>query len=144
MNPGHKKASPFQEGPLIAKRYDLESFLAFPENRDRLRNLNKRIKIYHGEDGWFAGGRNGQLWEYGIHTLGFTVGTGRMVERAIKAGFTISQRGDHEANFRLPWNENGVDRVIALLRLKRRTSSTRSSFLATGRCARKRARKAYA
>ena len=135
--PGHRKGSPFQEGRLIGKRYDLESFLAFPENKDRLRNLNKRLKLFHGEDGWFAQGRNGQLWECGIHKLGFTVGTHQMITKALAAGFTRSQRGDQEANFRLPWTEMALDRVIKLLRLKRRQSSRTVYFPTTGRIARK-------
>jgi hypothetical protein len=46
-----------------------------------------------GEVGWLAQGATGQLWEYGIHELGFTVGSGKMIEGTIAAGFTISHRG---------------------------------------------------
>ena len=73
---GHKHGSPFQEGPLIAKAADLGSFALFRENARLLRRLNKRLKLFRGEDGWFARARQGQVWEYGTGKLGFTVGTG--------------------------------------------------------------------
>ena len=49
--PGHIKGTPFQDGPLIAKASDLGSFAEWPENADRLRKLNKRLKLFRGEDG---------------------------------------------------------------------------------------------
>ena len=82
-------------------------------------------------------GAQRSAWEYGIHKLGFTVGSAKMITNAIAAGFTISQRGDQEANFRLPWTEMALDRVIKLLRLKRRQSSRTVYFPTTGRIARK-------
>jgi len=37
------------------------------------------------EDGWFASGRFGQVWEYGVGKLGFTVTSGRMISKMIAA-----------------------------------------------------------
>ena len=52
--PGHTKGSPFAEGPLIAKAADLGTFALLRENAGLLRRLNKRLKLFRGEDGWFA------------------------------------------------------------------------------------------
>jgi hypothetical protein len=124
---GHKKGSPFADGPLFAKAADLGAFALFRENADLLRALNKRLKLFRGEDGWFARGRNGQVWEWGRGKLGFTVKTPRMVANALEAGFVATQRGDQEANFSCPWEEN-IDRLIKLLRLKiRRPASVPSN-----------------
>ena len=71
---GHKKGSPFADGPLFAKAADLGTFSEHRENSELLRKLNKRLKLFRGDDGWFARGRQGQLWEYGAGKLGFTVG----------------------------------------------------------------------
>jgi len=49
-------------------------------------------KLYHGQDGWFASGRPGQVWEYGVGKLGFTVTSGRMISKMIAAGYTPTQR----------------------------------------------------
>ena len=81
---GHKKESPFQEGPLIAKSADLGTFSEHGENSELLRKLNKRLKLFRGEDGWFARGRQGQLWEWGRGKLGFTVGTSRMIAMRLR------------------------------------------------------------
>jgi hypothetical protein len=118
--PGHKKGSPFAVGALFAKAADLGTFSGHPENSELLRKLNKRLKLFRGEDGWFARGRKGQLWEYGTGKLGFTVGTPRMVANALEAGFVATQRGDQEANFSCPWTEETIERLIKLLRLRTR------------------------
>ena len=208
--PGHKKGSPFQDGPLFAKAADLGTFALFRENADFLRALNshaetfvffvlgqrddgrvtseyaafhkvpsrgalqsfvgdftpgggkvlsadidaltavetssnppeeamgsspherqeaihvverqlpKRLKLFRGEDGWFARGRQGQVWEYGTGKLGFTVKRPRMVAKAIKAGFVATQRGDQEANFSCPWTQETIERLIRPLRLRTR------------------------
>jgi hypothetical protein len=126
--PGHIKGTPFQDGPLIAKASDLGSFAEWPENADRLRKLNKRLKLFRGEDGWFARGSQGQLWEYGKGKLGFTVGTGIMISKAIEAGFVPTQRGDGEANFSCLWSDENVGKLAKLLRLRiRRPASVPSN-----------------
>ena len=125
---GHKHGSPLQAGPLIAKAADLGTFALFRENADLLRALNKRLKLFRGEDGWFARGRQGQLWEWGRGKLGFTVGTAHMIGPAAEAGFVLAQRGDTEANFSCPWTEENINRLIKLLRLKiRRPASVPSN-----------------
>ena len=104
------------------------TFALFRENADLLRALNKRLKLFRGEDGWFARGRQGQLWEWGRGKLGFTVGTAHMIGPAAEAGFVAAQRGDTEANFSCPWTEENIDRLIKLLRLKiRRPASVPSN-----------------
>ena len=110
--PGHTKGSPFAEGPLIAKAADLGTFALLRENAGLLRRLNKRLKLFRGEDGWFARGRQGQVWEYGAGKLGFTVGTGIMISKAIEAGFVPNQRGDGEANFSCAWTDELVERLF--------------------------------
>lgn len=122
--PGHKKGTRFQEGPLIGKSADLGSFALFPENADHLRSLNKRLKLFYGEDGWFARGRLGQVWEYGVGKLGFTVGTGIMIRKAIAAGFTPTQCGGGEANFSCLWTWEMVGKLVDLLKLGKRKASS--------------------
>ena len=77
--PGHIKGSPLQSGPLISKAANLSAFADYKENAVPLFKLNKRLKIFRGEDGWFASGRHGQLWEWGKGKLGFTVTTANMI-----------------------------------------------------------------
>ena len=118
MNPGHKFGTPFQEGPLFAKSADMGAFAEYPGNSDLLRKLNKRVKLFRGEDGWFAKGRRSQLWEYRIGKLGFTIVAGRAINKAISAGFVPTQRGDEEANFATDWNGESVEKLIKLLHLR--------------------------
>ena len=118
--PGHKKGSPFASGPLFAKAADLGTFSEHRENSELLRKLNKRLKLFRGGDGWFAAGRNGQVWEWGRGKLGFTVKTPRMVANAIESGFVATQRGDQEANFCCDWTDETIERLIKLLRLRTR------------------------
>jgi hypothetical protein len=84
---GHIKGSPFQSGPLISKAANLSGFADYKENAVALFKLNKRLKIFRGEDGWFASGRHGQLWEWGKGKLGFTVATANMIGIAMNLGF---------------------------------------------------------
>jgi hypothetical protein len=126
--PGHIKRTPFQEGPRFGRKPDLLGFAAFPENAERLTALNKRLKLYRGEDGWFASGRSGQLWEYGVGKLGFTVGSALSINRMIAAGFKIAQHGDEEANFSCEWSEDCLERLIKLLRLKKRSGGYANPF----------------
>jgi hypothetical protein len=56
-NAGHIKGSPLQSGPLISKAANLSAFADYKENAFLLFKLNKRLKIFRGEDGWFARGR---------------------------------------------------------------------------------------
>src|SRR5258708_3128461 len=126
--PRHKKGTPFQDGPLFAKAADLGSFADWPENSDLLRKLNKRLKLFRGEDGWFARGSQGQLWEWGRGKLGFTVGNGYMISRAIEEGFVPTQRGDGEANFSCLWSDENVGKLTKLLHLRiRRPASVPSN-----------------
>ena len=87
----HKHGNPFADGPLIAKKADLGTFSEYPENAEKLRKLNKRVKLFRGEDGWFAKGRCSQVWEYGIGKLGFTIVGGLAINNAINAGFVPTQ-----------------------------------------------------
>ena len=114
------KGGPFQDGQLFAKAADLGTFSEYRGNSELLRKLNKRLKLFRGEDGWFAKGRQGQLWEYGRGRLGFTVGTSRMISNALEAGFVPTQRGDQEANFSCAWTDETIERLIKLLRLRTR------------------------
>ena len=47
---------PLSGRPLIAKAADLGTFSDYAENSELLRKLNKRLKLFRGEDGWFARG----------------------------------------------------------------------------------------
>ena len=65
------------------------------------RQLPKSLKLFRGEDSWFVGGRQGQLWEYGMGKLGFTVGD-RAYDRSRGGGWVCSgtagrYRGQQEA-----------------------------------------------
>jgi hypothetical protein len=113
--PGHIKGSPLQSGPLISKAANLSAFADYKENAVPLFKLNKRLKIFRGEDGWFASGRHGQLWEWGKGKLEFTVTTANMITIAIEAGFVPTQRGRDEANFSCAWNDENVERLIQML-----------------------------
>ena len=44
--PGHKKGSPFQDGPLFAKAADLGTFALFRENAALLRALNSHAETF--------------------------------------------------------------------------------------------------
>ena len=81
--PSHIRGSALQTGPLLGRRYDLPSLASFRENAPRLKALNKHWKLYHGEDGWFASGRLGQVCEYGVGKLGFTVTSSRMINKVL-------------------------------------------------------------
>jgi hypothetical protein len=104
----------------MARRHDLPSFVSFKENALRLRALNKHWKLYRGEDGWFASGRLGQVWEYGVGKLGFSVTSGRMITKMIAAGYTPTQRGDREANFSCAWTAENIHKLKSLLRIRLR------------------------
>jgi hypothetical protein len=69
----------------MGRRHDLPSFAYFKGNAPKLRTLTKHWKIYHGEDGWVASGRLGQVWEFGVGKLGFTVTSGQMINKMIAA-----------------------------------------------------------
>jgi hypothetical protein len=125
---GHIKGTVLQSGPLIAKSANLSGFAEYKENAVALFKLNKRLKIFRGEDGWFASGRHGQLWEWGKGKLGFTVGTANMITIAIAAGFTPTQRGDDEANFSCDWNDENVGRLIWMLKLRIRREAPAHAF----------------
>jgi hypothetical protein len=119
--PGHLKGTPFACGPMVPKRSDCKvGFGVHRANQERLYELNRRVKLFHGPEGWFADGTQGQLWEYGKGKLGFTVGSGVMVSKAILNGFTPTQSGDGEANFSCEWTEEAVERLIRLLHLRKR------------------------
>ena len=126
---GHIKGSALQAGPLIAKSANLSSFAAHKENAVQLFKLNKRLKIFRGEDGWFAKGRQGQLWEWGRNKLGFTVTTGHTITIAMDAGFVPTQRGDGEANFSCDWTDENIDKLIAMLKLRIRRDAPAHAFV---------------
>ena len=65
----HIKGSALQAGPLILKKSLLSSFALFPKNGLALKLLNKRLKLFRGEDGWFAKGRLGQVWDTALASL---------------------------------------------------------------------------
>ena len=123
ITPGHIKGSPYQIGPLIAKSADSSGLAAFKENKALLRALNKKLKLFRGEDGWFAKGKNGQVWEYGVGKLGFTVASTIMINNSILMGFKPTQRGDAEANFSCEWSNENITKLIRLLRLRIRRES---------------------
>jgi hypothetical protein len=85
--PGHVQGTASQDGPLIAKSANLSAFTEHRANGFLLFKLNKRLKIFRSEDGWLAKGRQGHLWEWGKHKLGFTVRTANMITIARAAGF---------------------------------------------------------
>jgi hypothetical protein len=118
--PSHIKGSALQAGPLMGRRHDLPSLASFKENAPRLKALNKHWKLYHGEDGRFASGRLGQVWEYGVGKVGFTVTSGRMISKMIAAGYTPTQRGDGEANFSCAWTAENIHKLESLLRIRLR------------------------
>ena len=126
--PGHIKGTALQDGPLIAKAASLSSFASHSENAVLLFRLNKLLKIFRGEDGWFAKGRQGQLWEWGKHKLGFTVTTANMITIAIDAGFVPTQRGQDEANFSCAWTDENVKRLASMLRLRIRRDAPAHAF----------------
>jgi hypothetical protein len=98
----------------------LPSFASFKENAPRLKALNKHWKLYHGGDGWFTSGRLGQVWEYGVGKLGFTVTSGRMITKMIAAGYPPTQRGDREANFSCAWTAENIRKLENRLRIRLR------------------------
>ena len=104
------------------------AFADYRENGFRLFKLNKRLKIFRGEDGWFAKGRQGQLWEWGKRKLGFTVTTANMITIAIDAGFIPTQRGQDEANFSCDWNDENLDKLTAMLKLRIRRDRPPNAF----------------
>jgi hypothetical protein len=66
--------------------------------------------------------------EWGRGKLGFTVGSGYMISKAIEAGFVPTQRGDGEANFSCLWSDENVGKLTKLLRLRiRRPASLPSN-----------------
>jgi hypothetical protein len=125
---GHIKGSPLQLGPLFQKSSSVFSFATFVKNGLRLKKLNKRWKLFRGEDGWFAKGRLGQVWEYGSGKFGFTVASGMMTARAIDSGFTPTQLGDGEANFACEWTDQNIDRLRVLLKLRIRRGPPKEAF----------------
>ena len=126
--PSHIKGTAKQDGPLIAKAANLIAFADYQENRFLLFKLNKRLKIFRGEDGWFAKGRQGQLWEWGKHKLGFTVTTANMITIAIDAGFVPTQRGQDEASFSCDWTDENLEKLAAMLKLRIRRDRPPNAF----------------
>ena len=125
---GHIKGSARQDGPLISKAANLSGFADYKENSFALFKLNKRLKIFRGEDGWFARGKQGQLWEWGKGKLGFTVTTANMITIAIAAGFVPTQRGDDEANFSCDWTDENVNKLASMLKLRIRREAPSHPF----------------
>jgi hypothetical protein len=126
--PGHIKGSPLQSGPLISKAANLSGFADYEENGVPLFKLNKRLKIFRGEDGWFASGRHGQLWEWGKRKLGFTVTTRNMITIAMNTGFVPTQCGDDEANFSCEWTNENLEKLARLLKLRIRREAPAHAF----------------
>jgi hypothetical protein len=127
--PNHIKGTPLQAGPLIAKSANLSGFADYPkENGFALFKLNKRLKIFRGEDGWFASGRHGQLWEWGKGKLGFTMGTANMIGIAINLGLVPTQRGQNEANFSCDWTDSNLEKLIRMLKLRIRRPAPSFAF----------------
>ena len=126
--PSHIKGSARQDGPLISKAANLSGFTEYKENGFLLFKLNKRLKIFRGEDGWFARGKQGQLWEWGRGKLGFTVTTANTITIAIDAGFIPTQRGDDEAKFSCDWTDANVEKLLSMLRLQIRREAPAHGF----------------
>lgn len=125
----HIKGTALQAVRLIAKSANLSGFADYRENGFLLFKLNKRLKIFRGEEnGWFASGRYGQLWEHSKGKVGFTVGSAKMITMAIAAGFTLVRRGDTEADFSCDWNDENVSRLIRMLKLRIRREAPAHAF----------------
>ena len=126
--PSHIKGTALQDGPLISKAANLSGFSDYRENGFALFKLNKRLKIFRGEDGWFAKGRQGQLWEWGKRKLGFTVTTANMITIARAAGFKTTQCGDDEANFSCDWTDENLNKLSSMLKLRIRRDAPAHAF----------------
>ena len=111
---------------LFAKAADLGTFALFRENADLLRALNKRLKLFRGEDGWFATGRNGQVWEWGRGKLGFTAGAGVMISKAIEGPDLSQPSGEtwKPISHAIGQNQN-AEKLARLLKLRARRPSVR-------------------
>lgn len=118
---GHINGSARQTGPLIRRKSELLTFAEFHGNAALLSGLNKYLKLFRGEDGWFATGSGGQLWEYGKSKLGFTVTTTGMIKKARADGFQPTQLGDGEANFSCEWTNENILKLQGLLKLRKRS-----------------------
>lgn len=126
--PSHIRGTALQAGPMIWKNTTSETFCGFAENADLLSRLNKRVKLFRGKDGWFAHGVGGQVWEYGVRKLGFTVTTAQKINIMIDAGFQPAQRGDDEANFVCEWTDENIGQLIRMLRLRVRRNAGPTSY----------------
>jgi hypothetical protein len=126
--PSHIKGTALQDGPLISKAANLMAFADRKENGFLLFKLNKRLKIFRGEDGWFAKGRQGQLWEWGKRKLGVTVTTANMITIARAAGFKTTQCGQDEANFSCDWTDANLEKLASMLRLRIRRDAPPHAF----------------
>lgn len=126
---GHIKGTPFQSGRLFDRSANLSGYAEHKENGFALFKLNKRLKIFRGEENsWFASGRYGQLWEHSKGKLGFTVVSAKMITMAIAAGFTPLRRGDTEADFSCDWNDENLNRLIRMLKLRIRREAPAHAF----------------
>jgi hypothetical protein len=115
------KGSVWLAGPIINKRAAGTRDACFAANEPLLAALLQSHQVRRDPDCWFVDGRLGQLWEYGIGTIGFTVGNGTMIQKAIQAGFVPTHRGNGEANFgQIAWTPEILNKLTKLLRLRRR------------------------
>lgn len=126
--PGFLQGGLFQCGIMIEKSTDAVSYAAFAGNGRRIRELNKRVRLFRGPDGWFADGGRGQLWEYGSGWLGFTTGWKAAIDAAVALGFAPTQLGDAEANFSCPWTDENERKLIRLLKLRPRRSPNSGTY----------------
>jgi len=126
--PGFLPGGLFQRGQMIEKSCDAVSYATFPGNGRKIRELNKRVRLFKGPDGWFADGNRGQLWEFGRGTLGFTAGWKKAIDSLIAAGFVPTQVGDSEANFSCPWTDENEKLLIRLLKLRPRRNPNSGTY----------------
>jgi len=126
--PGFIPGSPFQCGPLIEKACDAASFASYPGNGRKIRELNKKVRLFRGADGWFADGGRGQLWEWGRGTLGVTTGHKKAFDSMIAAGLVPTQSGDAEANFSCAWTDENEKLLIRLLKLRPRRNPNSGTY----------------
>lgn len=127
-----------ERGKFIRKRKDPKELAYFFENQEMVANLFGRFRMeyvcdskgipFQAEKEWIIPGSRGQIWEYGIGKIGFTVSgdSGKKVsniERETKNFAKVTQRGDCEANFVCDFSLQNIQFLHSILKLRIRRKS---------------------
>lgn len=121
-----------ERGKFIRKCAHPETLAYFPENREAVKDLYSKYRFEYvlGRDGkplapglseWIIPGSKGNVWEYGVEMLGFSVNSGVMQERMrreTKDFAQMTQNGDGEANFKFLYSPENMLKVAGMLKLR--------------------------